>query len=87
MEPIQQLPRAYDEVVTFFANGPSREQIADFRLSDETVLPVRDLLQKNSAGTLTEAESDELDQCVQLDQLMMLIRSCARRDKQINKTA
>lgn len=77
MEPIQQLSRATDEVVDFFASAPSHEQIANFRLSDETIQRVRDLLQKNSAGTLTEAESEELDECVQLDQLMMLIRTHA----------
>ncbi len=79
MEPVQQLPRANDEVVAFFASAPSQEQIANFRLSDETIQRVQALLQKNSAGTLTEAESEELDECVHLDQLMLLIRIRARR--------
>jgi hypothetical protein len=69
------LLRAYDEVVAFFARGPSSAEIAAFRLSDETIARVRDLLRKNSAGTLTPDESDELDQCVQLDRMMLLIRS------------
>ncbi|MBA3823167.1 MAG: hypothetical protein H0X24_04570 [Ktedonobacterales bacterium] len=87
MEPVHQLSRAYDEVVAFFASGPSREQVANFRLSDETIQRVRDLLHKNSAGTLTEAESDELDQCVHLDRLMLMIRTRALRDQHMNKTA
>jgi len=40
------LPRVYDEVVTFFARGPSRDAIASFRLSDEAVARVRQLLVK-----------------------------------------
>lgn len=69
--------RAYDEVVDFFARGPSREEIAAFRLSDRTVGRVRELLRKNSAGTLTADEADELDQCMQLDRMVLLIRSRA----------
>lgn len=69
------LPHAYDEVVAFFASGPTREAIATFRLSDETVARVRQLLLKKSAGTLTVDETDELDQCVQLDRIVLLIRS------------
>ncbi len=75
----QVLMRAYDEIIAFFARAPSREEIASFRLSDQTVMRVRELLQKNSAGTLTTDESDELDQCVQLDRMMLLIRSQARQ--------
>lgn len=75
----QTLMRAYDEIIAFFARAPSREEIVSFRLSDETIVRVRELLQKNSAGTLTADEADELDQCVQLDRMMLLIRSQARQ--------
>lgn len=73
---------AYDEIVAFFAGGPSREAIATFQLSEETKARVRYLLQKNSAGTLTDEESEELDHCVHLDRLMLLIRSQARQQRQ-----
>ena len=73
------LTRADDEVIAFFANGPTREQIVAFRLSQEAVARVRTLQQKNSAGTLSADEVAELDQCVQLDQIMLLIRSRARQ--------
>jgi hypothetical protein len=69
--------RAYDEVVSFFASGPSRDEIGSFRLSEEAVERVRRLLLKKSAGTLTDEEADELDVCVQLDRLLLLIRSRA----------
>ena len=82
-----QLTRAYDEVVTFFAQGPSREEILNFRLSDGTVARVRELLRKNSEGTLTPDEADELDQSVQLDRMMMLIRSRARQEERASRGA
>jgi len=68
---------AYDEVVSFFASGPSRQEIASFRLSEDALARVRYLLQKKSASTLTDDEADELDQCVHLDRLLLLIRSRA----------
>ena len=69
------LLRVYDEGVSFFARGLSVEEIATFRLSEETTSRVRDLLRKNSAGTVTAEEADELDQCLQLGRLLLLIRS------------
>ena len=66
--------RAYDEVVSFFAGGPTPDEIAQFRLSDETIARVRDLLYKKSLGTLTEDEAEELDVCVHLDCIVTLIR-------------
>lgn len=78
---------AYDEVVTFFASGPDREAIAAFRLSPATVARVRELLLRQSAGTLTAEEDEELEQCTQLDRLVMLIRSRARQQAQGSKGA
>ena len=69
------IPRAYDEIATFFARGPSSQEIATFRLSEETVARVRDLLEKNSAGTISTDEAEELDQVGQLNRLLLLIRS------------
>lgn len=72
--------RAYDEVIEFFARGPTRDEIAVFRLGDAAVARVRELLLKNSAGALSADTADELDQCVQLDRMLILIRSRARQE-------
>ncbi len=69
--------RAYEEAASFLAGGPPVEAIASFQLSNETVSRVRSLLHKNSAGTLTPDEAEELDQCVHLDRLLSLIRAKA----------
>jgi hypothetical protein len=65
------------QIAEFFARGPSSREIAMFQLSDETVAYVRELLYKNSAGTLTAEESQELDELVLLDRIVNLIRSRA----------
>jgi len=69
------LPRPTEEIADFFARAPSVEEIAAFRLSDETITRVRALLDKNAAGTLSGEESEELDQLVLLDRIVTLIRS------------
>ena len=73
------LLRAYEEIASFFAHSPSPDEIAAFRLSDETIARLRDLLERNSAGTLTPDEADELDQVGHLNRMMLLIRSRSPR--------
>jgi hypothetical protein len=69
------LLRAYDEIASFFARGPSPQEIAAFQLSEETIGRIPDLLAKNSAGTLAQDEADELEQVGQLNRMLLLIRS------------
>jgi len=58
-------------------SGPSCQEISAFRLSEKARARLRQLLLKNSAGTLADDEADELDACVHLDRLLLLIRSRA----------
>lgn len=67
--------RPTEEVAEFFARGPSPREIAAFRLSDDTISLIRELLYKNSAGTLTPEESQQLDELVLIDRIVNLIRS------------
>lgn len=71
----QGVVRVYEEIADFFASGPSPAEILAFHLSNESVEWLRELLYKNSAGTLTADETDELDQVATLNRLLMLIRS------------
>jgi hypothetical protein len=73
------LGRAHDEVIAFVASGPSREQVAAFRLSDEAAPRTRESSLRNSAGSIPPAEADALDTCVQL---VMVIRARARQQDQ-----
>jgi hypothetical protein len=49
--------RPTEQVAKFFARCPSPEEIAAFRLPDETLAYIRELLYKNSTGSLTAEES------------------------------
>jgi uncharacterized protein with von Willebrand factor type A (vWA) domain len=64
-----------EEVVEFFARGPSREEIAAFRLSGIAQERLRELLQRNASGVATPEEDCELDQMVLLDDIVSLIRA------------
>jgi hypothetical protein len=64
-----------EQVAEFFARSPSPEEIAAFHLSEDVLEQVRELLYKNSAGTLTAEEAQELDELVLLDRIVNLIRS------------
>ncbi len=64
-----------EEVVEFFARGPSREEIAAFRLSDVAQDRVRELLHRNATGAATQEEHRGLDQMVLLDDVISLIRA------------
>ncbi len=69
--------RPTEQVALFFARGPSPQEIASFQLSDEALAHIRELLYKNSAGTLTADEASELDELIVLDKIVNLIRSQA----------
>ncbi len=64
-----------EEVVGFFARGPSREEIAAFRLSNAAQERLRELLRRNAAGELAPNEQCQLDQMVLLDDIVSLIRA------------
>ena len=71
--------RSYDEIVDFFARGPSPEEIASFRPSPETQERVRELLELNSADELTEDDALELEWFGQLEHLMQLVKIRAHK--------
>lgn len=70
----QLLPSPIEEVVSFFARGPSPGEIACFHLTDAAQDHIRGLLGKNSEGTLTREESRELDKIMALNDVVSLIR-------------
>lgn len=64
-----------DEVVEFFAQGPSRQDIAAFHLSEAAQDRLRELLRHNASATLSPEEARQLDQMVLLDDIVSLIRA------------
>lgn len=68
--------RAYEEVADFIATRSPR-QVADFKPSAETRQQVADLLQREKATGLTDAERRELDHLEKLELLMNLAKARA----------
>jgi len=69
--------KSYDEIVDLFARGASSAEVLAFRPSPETQQRVRDLLDRNAADELTEAEAAELERFGELEHLMQLVKARA----------
>jgi hypothetical protein len=65
------------EVIEFLARGPRPQEIVAFRPSASAIDRSRELLHRNSAGTLTSAEEAELEEMALLDHLVTLIKAKA----------
>jgi hypothetical protein len=70
-----------EEIVAFFAGGPSRDAIASFRLSKDAQEYISALLDKSRSGTLTSDEDRELDRVMALNEVISLIQARARTTK------
>jgi methylase of polypeptide subunit release factors len=69
--------KIYDEIVDLFARGASSAEVLAFRPSPETQRRVRDLLERNAAGELTDEEVAELERFGELEHLMQLVKARA----------
>jgi hypothetical protein len=69
----------YLEVIDFIAAGPTPERIAAYHPSDTAQGRVLELLQRQKTGELQPQEEFELDNYIQLEHLMRLIKARARR--------
>ena len=70
--------KAYDEIVDMFARGTSPREIIQFHPSTATQDRARYLLERNTAGEITEKEAAELDRLGQLEHMMQLVKARAR---------
>jgi len=68
----------HSEVIDLLARGPSPEEIIAFRPSEEAVVRVSTLLERNQEGALSPDERAELEQYKNLDLLFSLIKAQAR---------
>ncbi len=78
---LQQLPKLtfVDELIDFLGRGPHPEEIVAFHASEGSQKRVRQLLEKNRAGTLTPGEEAELDAIESLNHIFALIKARAWR--------
>ena len=71
--------KPYEEIVELIAAGPSISNLANFKASPEASDRVELLIHKEKTDGLTPEEKLELDDFMQLEHLMRLVKARARR--------
>lgn len=70
--------KAYEEVIEFIATGPSPENLANYHASPQARERVESLIRKEKNDGLSDEEKLELDDFMQLEHLMRLVKARAR---------
>jgi hypothetical protein len=70
----------YEHVLDFLANGPSPQEIVDFRPPADVLSRFSELLEASRERNLTAAEQEELDHYIQIDRMVSLIKAKAYRN-------
>ncbi len=67
----------YDDLLDFLVKKATPEEILAFAPSEASQERADELLDKNNAGTLTPAEAAELQQMLQIDRLVSVLKARA----------
>jgi hypothetical protein len=70
---------AYEEFIDFIAGGTTPESVVAFRPSETARERVTELIRRQKTGGLTQEETAELNQCLQLENLIRLAKARARQ--------
>ena len=70
--------KSFEEIIDFFARGPSPAEVLAFRPSEESEERVRDLLERNGADELTAEEAEELECFGEVEHFVQLVKVRAR---------
>jgi len=77
---LQQPPlpaRLYREILNFLAGNPTPQQVADLKPSPEAVERLKTLLERETAGEITPAEREELEEFERIEHLVVMIKAGA----------
>lgn len=65
---------AEQEVIAFLLRSPALHEIADFQLSPEANDRIDALLAANRAGTMTDADRDEMERYLHFEHFMRMLK-------------
>jgi len=68
---------AYEEIIDFIAAGTTPQSLVDFSPSEATKSRVWQLVEQKKSASLTEEESRELENFLQLEHLMRMAKAKA----------
>lgn len=71
--------KSYEELIDFIAAGTTPESVIAFRPSEALQSRVNDLAGKANAGDISPEELSELDDCLQLEHIMVMAKARARQ--------
>jgi hypothetical protein len=72
-------PKSYLEIIDFIARGTTPESVIAFRPSDALQLRVTELTELARNGNITAEQRSELDDCLQLEHIMVMAKARARQ--------
>lgn len=75
--------KSYEEIIDFIAAGTTPESVIAFRPSDALQRRVADLTERANAGSLSPEELSELEDCLQLEHIMVMAKARARQHIQL----
>lgn len=73
------IPKAYAEIVEFFAAGTTPESIINFQLSEEAKEYIADLIYAHNNEGLSREQQIELDDFLVVEHLLTLIKALAHK--------
>jgi hypothetical protein len=89
---VRRLPRqtmdsakSYEEIIDFIAAGTTPESVIAFRPSEALRRRVEELSDGASTGSLSNEELSELEDCLQLEHIMIMAKARARQHTQLEQ--
>jgi nucleoside transporter len=77
--------KAYEEIIDFIARGTTPESVVAFRPSDALQGRVRDLTERAREGSVSPEERSELEDCLQLEHIVIMAKARARQHIQVGQ--
>jgi hypothetical protein len=71
--------KAYEEIIDFIAKGTTPETVIGFRASDAAREHVTESVEQSKAGTISDEDKPELEDCLLLEHIMILAKARARQ--------
>jgi hypothetical protein len=77
--------KSYEEIIDFIARGTTPESVVAFRPSEALQQRVADLSERAQEGKLSAEERSELEDCLQLEHIMIMAKARARQHIQFGQ--
>jgi len=77
--------KAYEEIIDFIARGTTPESVVAFRPSNGLLSRVAELTERARDGSISPEERGELEDCLQLEHIMVMAKARARQHIQLGQ--